>query len=191
MPPGPVGRKHDVTAIRRNRRRAAVVARKIELHLVGRVDLDPQYRQLLLVRLVQKEQSSRGNGGQHRSHDPRGLAGPLARRHSGDGRRRGDLRPAFGNLLSCSLTSCAVCQRSSGSLARHDFTSRSKAGGVIGCRKKSEAARAPAPPPSRWPRSCPRRRDCPVVISYSTAPRAKMSERASAGFPSTCSGDMY
>jgi hypothetical protein len=31
----------------------------------------------------------------------------------------------------------------------------------------------------------------PVAISYSTAPRAKMSERASASFPSTCSGDMY
>ena len=31
----------------------------------------------------------------------------------------------------------------------------------------------------------------PVAISYSTAPKAKMSERASASFPSSCSGDMY
>jgi hypothetical protein len=31
----------------------------------------------------------------------------------------------------------------------------------------------------------------PEAISYNTAPRAKMSERASASFPSTCSGDMY
>jgi cytochrome c553 len=33
---------------------------------------------------------------------------------------------------SCSLTSCAVCHRSSGSLARQDWITRSKAGGVIG-----------------------------------------------------------
>ncbi len=31
----------------------------------------------------------------------------------------------------------------------------------------------------------------PVAISYSTAPRAKMSDRTSASFPSICSGDMY
>ena len=31
----------------------------------------------------------------------------------------------------------------------------------------------------------------PVAISYSTAPSAKMSLRASASFPSICSGDMY
>ncbi len=30
------------------------------------------------------------------------------------------------------MTSCAVCQRSSGSLARHVLTTRSSAGGVIG-----------------------------------------------------------
>src|SRR6516162_7560211 len=31
----------------------------------------------------------------------------------------------------------------------------------------------------------------PVQASYKTAPRAKMSERASASLPSSCSGDMY
>ena len=31
----------------------------------------------------------------------------------------------------------------------------------------------------------------PLTISYSTAPNAKMSVRASASFPSTCSGAMY
>ena len=31
----------------------------------------------------------------------------------------------------------------------------------------------------------------PVAISYSNAPRAKMSLRASASLPSNCSGDMY
>ena len=35
--------------------------------------------------------------------------------------------------FSCSLTSCAVAKRSSGSLARQVFTTRSKAGGVSGC----------------------------------------------------------
>ena len=31
----------------------------------------------------------------------------------------------------------------------------------------------------------------PVTISYSTAPKLKMSVRASSFFPSACSGDMY
>jgi hypothetical protein len=31
----------------------------------------------------------------------------------------------------------------------------------------------------------------PVIISYSIAPKEKMSERASASLPSSCSGDMY
>ena len=31
----------------------------------------------------------------------------------------------------------------------------------------------------------------PVNISYTTAPKAKMSLRASASRPSSCSGDMY
>ena len=31
----------------------------------------------------------------------------------------------------------------------------------------------------------------PVVISYSTEPNAKISERTSTSFPSACSGDMY
>ena len=34
--------------------------------------------------------------------------------------------------FNCSITSCAVCQRSSGSLARQVLTTRSRAGGVIG-----------------------------------------------------------
>ena len=31
---------------------------------------------------------------------------------------------------------------------------------------------------------------CPVTISYSTTPNAKMSERVSSFLPSACSGDM-
>src|SRR5262249_9210996 len=31
----------------------------------------------------------------------------------------------------------------------------------------------------------------PVIISYKSEPSAKISERTSASFPSTCSGDMY
>src|SRR4029453_2964306 len=34
--------------------------------------------------------------------------------------------------FNSNITSCAVCQRSSGSFARHVFTTRSNAGGVIG-----------------------------------------------------------
>ena len=45
-----------MAAVRRNYRRAGRVACEVELHLVGWADLHPQYRQLLLLRLVQKEQ---------------------------------------------------------------------------------------------------------------------------------------
>src|SRR5689334_2302268 len=40
--------------------------------------------------------------------------------------------PASAIQESSLLTSCALCQRSSGSLARQVFTTRSRAGGVIG-----------------------------------------------------------
>ena len=37
----------------------------------------------------------------------------------------------------------------------------------------------------------PLKQRCPVTISYSTEPKAKMSDRASGSRPSSCSGDMY
>ena len=40
-------------------------------------------------------------------------------------------------------------------------------------------------------REVPRNGLWPVTISYSTEPKLKMSDRASSGRPSACSGDMY
>src|ERR1019366_1424724 len=59
--PGAVARKEDVTAVRRNLRRAAVVARQVELHLVGRVDLYPQYWHVLVVRKIGQHQRRTSN----------------------------------------------------------------------------------------------------------------------------------
>src|SRR5258708_4123914 len=93
--------------------------------------------------------------------------------------------------FSCSLTSWTVCTRSSGSFARQLFIVVSSAEGDKGCTLEiggGSAARIAAiveavvlPSNARWP----------VTISYNTAPSAKMSLRASASLPSTCSGDMY
>jgi hypothetical protein len=42
----------------------------------------------------------------------------------------------------------------------------------------------------RLARLLPSNARLPVTISYSTVPKAKMSVRASASLPSSCSGDM-
>jgi hypothetical protein len=92
---------------------------------------------------------------------------------------------------SSAATSCALCQRSSGSLARHIDTTRSNAGGVSGwiveigggSRSRIDATRL-----ARVFASNARR---PVVISYRRTPRAKRSVRGSASRPSICSGAMY
>ena len=85
----------------------------------------------------------------------------------------------------------AVCQRSSGSLARHVATTRSSAAGAsvsrveIGGGSRSRIAAITL----AWLR--PSKAFSPVAISCSTAPKAKMSVRASVCRPSTCSGAMY
>ena len=92
---------------------------------------------------------------------------------------------------STSLTSCADCQRSSGSLTRQLRTTsasavgasaRSVASGGASARRIEEATAAALDP------SNARR---PLAISWSTQPRAKTSLRASAALPSSCSGAMY
>ena len=92
---------------------------------------------------------------------------------------------------NCSLTSCAVCQRSSGSFAMQVLTTRSRAGGDMGCTAEmgcgSEARMAATM--LAW--LLPVKARLPEAISYNTAPKEKMSERASASLPSNCSGDMY
>ena len=71
------------------------------------------------------------------------------------------------------------------------LTTRSSAGGDMGCTAEmgcgSEARIAATI--LAW--LLPVKARLPEAISYNTAPSAKMSERASASFPSSCSGDMY
>ena len=85
----------------------------------------------------------------------------------------------------------AVCQRSSGSFARHGLTTRSSAGGrrAAGARDRRRIVVHDRADQARL--ALPLERLRPVSISYSTAPNAKMSVRASASRPSSCSGAMY
>ena len=63
------------------------------------------------------------------------------------GRRRSRPRRRYRRAsASCSPTSCAVCQRASGSFARHTFTRRSSAGGLIGRTGRRAAARSSGSP---------------------------------------------
>ena len=99
--------------------------------------------------------------------------------------------PPSATHWSWSFASCAVWKRSSGSLARHVLTTRFSAGGIIG--EISEIAggssRRIAPMSEAW--LVPEKAFLPVAISYSRAPNEKMSLRASASLPSSCSGAMY
>ena len=92
---------------------------------------------------------------------------------------------------SCSFTSCAVCQRSSGSFARHVRTTRSSAGGDMGCTAEMGCGSDARMAATMLAWLLPVKAHLPDAISYRTAPSAKISDRASASFPSTCSGDMY
>jgi len=75
-------------------------------------------------------------------------------------------------------------------LARQVITTRSSAGGDNGRTVEIGAGSAVmiAEITDAWP--VPGNAFFPVAISYSVAPKAKMSERVSAFFPSSCSGAM-
>ena len=86
-------------------------------------------------------------------------------------------------------TSCMDCQRSSRFLRRHRSAMVSSAEGTpaVCVRGRTSSRRiaesveiAESPPNAR----------SPVTISCSMAPKAKMSDLASTGLPSACSGDM-
>ena len=87
--------------------------------------------------------------------------------------------------------SLALCQRSSGSFARHFLTMRSKLGGVSGCNCEIEGGSVVRIAAIRLARLLALKAGLPVTISCSSSPKAKMSVRASASFPSNCSGAMY
>ena len=92
---------------------------------------------------------------------------------------------------SCSLTSCAVWKRFSGSFERHVAMARSSAGGVMGAIDETDGGFSLRIAPMRLAWLFPSKAFFPVAISKRTAPRAKMSLRASASPPSSCSGAMY
>src|SRR5262245_22568899 len=93
--------------------------------------------------------------------------------------------------FSSSITSWAVCQRSSGSLARQFFTRRSNAGGESGCIEDIGCGSEDKIAAIKLAWLFPVKAFLPVAISYSTSPIANRSVRASASRPSNCSGDIY
>src|SRR4051794_26729063 len=92
---------------------------------------------------------------------------------------------------SSNTRSRADCHRSSGAFVRHCRTTVSSRGGVSGCRVPAgtgSCSRIAAVKPAALVASNAR---LPVNISYTTAPNAQRSVRASVGLPSSCSGAMY
>lgn len=93
--------------------------------------------------------------------------------------------------FNSSATSCALCQRSSRSFARHFAITWSRAAGDTRTISLTGFGIEPTMDAIRLVFVLPSNARCPVVISYSSAPNAKMSLRASASSPSSCSGAMY
>ncbi len=96
--------------------------------------------------------------------------------------------PASPTHLSSAIKSAAVCHRSSGCFARHRLTIRSKTGGVIDCNSDIGLGSCPIMAAIKLAWLCPSNALFPVAISYTTAPKAKMSVLLSASLPSNCSG---
>src|SRR5260370_5122703 len=93
--------------------------------------------------------------------------------------------------FNCSFRSCTVWKRSSGSLAKQVFTTWASAGGDLGDTTEIGVGSDARIAATMLAWLFPVNARLPVALSYSTAPSAKMSERASASLPSVCSGDMY
>ena len=88
-----------------------------------------------------------------------------------------------------SLTrSWTACHRSSGSFSRDCRIERSRAGGDIGASSVMGMGSSLRMDPMRLALLVPRNGLFPVAISYRITPNAKMSVRASAFRPSSCSG---
>ena len=88
------------------------------------------------------------------------------------------------------LASSGVLTISSGSFARQVVTTRSSEAGASGCTAEIDGAADDMIALMTLAWLLPPKAFLPVTISNSTAPNAKMSERASTGLPSACSGDM-
>src|SRR5712692_6895736 len=87
--------------------------------------------------------------------------------------------------------SLVACHRSSGSFAKHLLTTRSSAGGVIGWREDMGGGSSFRIAPITLAWLLPSNALLPVAISYTKAPNAKTSVRASTSLASSCSGAMY
>ena len=98
---------------------------------------------------------------------------------------------AMSTRSSARLTSAADCHRSSASFARHRRIMLSMPGGAASCISGSVRGSALMIAEMTLAASSPSNARFPISISYSTAPKAKMSVRASAGLPCNCSGAMY
>ncbi len=83
-----------------------------------------------------------------------------------------------------------LCQRRCGSLRRQRLIMRSTSRGMPGPVWLSGTGSECSTDASVESFESPEKARRPVTISYNTAPNEKMSERASTGCPSACSGDM-
>ena len=124
---------------------------------------------------------------------PGPLHRPFAARH-GVARLRGEAERALPCRrcppCSAAARSRALCQRSSGLLARHFFTIRSRLAGVFAWSDEISGGSSVRIAAIMRARLSPPNGFRPVVISKSTMPRANTSVRASAPRPATCSGAM-
>ena len=182
--------ERDEAAVRRHRERAAAGVGQVELGLLGRQHEGPD-----------AHRGTRAPGAGNRTSRARRATIAAAAtaqasfsrflRRATTGAGSPAWEPPSATHWSWSFASCAVWKRSSGSLARHVLTTRFSAGGIIG--EISEIAggssRRIAPMSEAW--LVPEKAFLPVAISYSRAPNEKMSLRASASLPSSCSGAMY
>ena len=81
-------------------------------------------------------------------------------------------------------------KRFAGSFRRQRWTSFSRSAGRPGTTSRGGGGSCSSTAASVAAAESPLKAIRPVTISYSTAPKLKTSERASAFFPSACSGDM-
>ncbi|MCK7461388.1 MAG: hypothetical protein MZU84_04630 [Sphingobacterium sp.] len=189
--PSPVGRQRDGGAAR-----TAAVARLIvggRAELVGRCDADQRSHHIGAVLAGRRTQCLEQRDATDRRHDRRRCrerAAPCASTSARSGRVASVAPLPCEIHRSSSAAPCAESQRSSGFFARHFVMTRASAGGVGGCSDASGAGSCSRIAAATFVGVSPSNARRPVTISWSTAPSAQMSVRASAGLPSTCSGAM-
>jgi hypothetical protein len=112
------------------------------------------------------------------------------RAEPGERSRRGARRPRAGQLPQIVGTSLIVCWRCSGFLAGISGRAASARAALPGSDDSTGRGLAVNDGVERGRGGVALERSRPVATSYRMQPNEKMSERASTGLPSTCSGDM-